>query len=162
MLGQEAQLQFRLMFQALSLHAKRASAHYSPGCLPAGFHLYCPVDRSLCMVYERKPEKLQFVIFVPRVQRLLYSKMLVENTVKKIIQNLEIRQGMTVCFFSVLLEHGLTGPCKEYLLLLTDRLLSNLHLPWMRTQTALSYMLTWGFLFGRNTNNFCLVERLRS
>lgn len=100
MLGQEAQLQFRLMFQALSLRAKRASAHYSPGCLPAGFPLYCPVDRSLCMVYERKPEKLQLVvIFVPRVQRLLHSKKLVENTVKKSIQNLEIKARDGCVFF---------------------------------------------------------------
>ena len=88
------------MFQAWSPRARRASAHYSPGCLPAGFHLYRPVDRSLCTVYERKPEKLRLgVIFVPRVQRLLHSKKLVENTVKKTVQNSKIRQGMTVRFF---------------------------------------------------------------
>lgn len=38
---------FRLMFQAWSLRAKRASVHYPPGCLPAGFRLYRPVEWSL-------------------------------------------------------------------------------------------------------------------
>lgn len=129
MLGQEARPQFRLMFRAWSLRARRASAHCSPGCLPAGFHLYRPVDRSLCTVYERKPEKLQLgVIFVPRVQRLLHSKKLVENTVKKMVQNSQIRQGTAVCFFQChtlkkhMIEHDLTGPCKEHLFLLRDRL----------------------------------------
>lgn len=89
--------QLRLMSRALNLHAKRASAHCSPGRLPAGSPRGCPVDWSLCTVYERKPEKLLLVvIFAPRVQKSLHSKKLVESTVKKIIQNLETRQKLTV------------------------------------------------------------------
>lgn len=50
-LGQEIQPQFRLMFQALNLRAKRASVRHSPGCPPVGFRPYCPIDWSLCTVF---------------------------------------------------------------------------------------------------------------
>lgn len=45
---------FRLMFQAWSLRAKKASVHYPPGCLPAGFRLYRPVEWSLHTVCSER------------------------------------------------------------------------------------------------------------
>lgn len=147
------------MFRAWSLRARRASAHCFPGRHPAGFHPHRPAARPRSTVYERKPEQLlPMLAFVPARWRLPCSKKLVESTVKEktIFQHLKAEARDTGHSFHAVLEARL----RDYLILLWDMPLFDLGLPFIRTQTTFSYLLTWSLLSGRNANNFCLIERL--